>query len=846
MSGRSTLKTYFLTGANPTEANFADLIDSVLVLSEDLTDSVSTASSTLALSASGGNTLNNLISAIDSRVVTLEGAGTAFASNYYDKANIDSKIAILDNAFNTLPYTAQIADLNTIYSNLANEVSQKADLAHNHSIAEVTNLQSSLDEKATKSYVDNVADLLTQSINAIVPSDETEEVSQLQQYVDAINAVIALLPTQTDFATKADIGHTHTVANITDLSSLYYNKSEVDSLTSSATHTHVESDITDLDKYTTGAVDLKLTDHNDRTDNPHGVTKAQVGLGNVANLSVEDLFQTSEAQAYATDEELQAVISAESAHAARADNPHSVTKTQVGLDNVPNINFQSLLDDHLSADNPHGIDLSFFDVYAKAETDARVQFYLDAFRYYFVPTSATDGAGAIGDLAYGNDNGTDRVYFKFGATKWKQLVTTTNINSNLSYNDLTDKLTIGDGGLTKNNFTDTLKTKLDGIESGAEVNVQADWGQTTTTHDSYINNKPGDATSTKTGLATSTQITKLNGIEAGAQVNVATNLGKTLAPNQVTITSSTGNDVVIGEADNTNAGLMSKTHHEKLDGIASGAEVNVQADWAQANSNHDAYINNKPTIPSGNQIIDWTSAVANKSIHSSNLPAIALSTIQVANSEQAMLGLTTQTGDVVVRSDLNETFIRNTTNTGTGMAAFTKLATPTDAVTSVDGSVGAVTTLQLGTTATTALKGNTALLQLGTTSTTALRGDTDLFSGNYNDLTNKPTLLTLGTTSTTALRGDTAIPTITSLLTGIQTATGNAGTSVNLNANASGGPTLTIPKGDKGDPGDAFTYSNFTQAQLDGLKGADSTVPGPVGATFNYNATTKTLSIVTP
>ena len=34
------------------------------------------------------------------------------------------------------------------------------------------------------------------------------------------------------------------------------------------------------------------------------------------------------------------------------------------------------------------------------------------------------------------------------------------------------------------------KTKLDGIEAGAEVNVQSDWNQTTTTADDYIKNKP--------------------------------------------------------------------------------------------------------------------------------------------------------------------------------------------------------------------------------------------------------------------------------------------------------------------------------------------------------------------
>ena len=43
---------------------------------------------------------------------------------------------------------------------------------------------------------------------------------------------------------------------------------------------------------------------------------------------------------------------------------------------------------------------------------------------------------------------------------------------------------------TDNNFTNALQTKLNGIASGAEVNVQSDWNQTTTTADDYIKNKP--------------------------------------------------------------------------------------------------------------------------------------------------------------------------------------------------------------------------------------------------------------------------------------------------------------------------------------------------------------------
>lgn len=41
----------------------------------------------------------------------------------------------------------------------------------------------------------------------------------------------------------------------------------------------------------------------------------------------------------------------------------------------------------------------------------------------------------------------------------------------------------------------------------------------------------------------------------------------------------------------------------KLGGIESGAQVNVQADWSVSDSSSDAFIKNKPTIPSGDQLL---------------------------------------------------------------------------------------------------------------------------------------------------------------------------------------------------------------------------------------------------
>lgn len=49
-------------------------------------------------------------------------------------------------------------------------------------------------------------------------------------------------------------------------------------------------------------------------------------------------------------------------------------------------------------------------------------------------------------------------------------------------------------GLSENDFTNALLTKLNGIAAGAEVNVQSNWNETNTSDDSFIQNKPTDIT----------------------------------------------------------------------------------------------------------------------------------------------------------------------------------------------------------------------------------------------------------------------------------------------------------------------------------------------------------------
>jgi hypothetical protein len=133
-------------------------------------------------------------------------------------------------------------------------------------------------------------------------------------------------------------------------------------------------------------------------------------------------------------------------------------------------------------------------------------------------------------------------------------------------------------------LTGADKTKLDGIQAGAQVNVAANLGYTTAASNGTITSSTGTsatlpaATTALAGLLTGADKTKLDGIQAGAQVNVATNLGITGTGDTRTITSSTGTGITVPTATTTTAGWLSTADKTKLDGIAAGAQVNVGTD----------------------------------------------------------------------------------------------------------------------------------------------------------------------------------------------------------------------------------------------------------------------------
>lgn len=149
---------------------------------------------------------------------------------------------------------------------------------------------------------------------------------------------------------------------------------------------------------------------------------------------------------------------------------------------------------------------------------------------------------------------------------------------------------------TDNNFTDADVTKLSGIETGAEVNVQANWNESDSSSDSFILNKP-------TIPSGSQLVPSATPSDAGEVLTVDQNGDPTWAPAQAPISAGDGiditNNVVSAKVDGTSVTFNADGELEAT------AAPQVQSDWAEADPTDVSFIRNKP---------DQTSLVAGANI----------------------------------------------------------------------------------------------------------------------------------------------------------------------------------------------------------------------------------------
>ena len=166
--------------------------------------------------------------------------------------------------------------------------------------------------------------------------------SQITIQYNATNLVYATVPelkaTERKLQTNIDNHIRDAPRHVSDQERIRWN-GKADS-----THRHRVSDIDGLEaiignQTTNKANQADLTAHINNRNNPHNVTKQQVGLGNVTNVE----------QASKVDFQN---------HLNNHNNPHSVTKTQVGLGNVTNVEQASKQEFNAHANNrsnPHSV-----------------------------------------------------------------------------------------------------------------------------------------------------------------------------------------------------------------------------------------------------------------------------------------------------------------------------------------------------------------------------------------------------------------------------------------------------------------------------------------------------------
>lgn len=147
---------------------------------------------------------------------------------------------------------------------------------------------------------------------------------------DLIRDILAATKTTAGVMTAAD--KTNLDNTVHGLANEITNRTNAINALRTELKTYVDDLIADTGSDVT-ALETKVNNHIANKSNPHTVTKTQVGLGNVNNTSDADK-PVSTAQATAIADAKAAGTTAQTSinsHAGRKDNPHTVTRAQLGL-----------------------------------------------------------------------------------------------------------------------------------------------------------------------------------------------------------------------------------------------------------------------------------------------------------------------------------------------------------------------------------------------------------------------------------------------------------------------------------------------------------------------------------
>lgn len=180
---------------------------------------------------------------------------------------------------------------------------------------------------------------------------------------------------------------------------------------------------------------------------------------------------------------------------------------------------------------------------------------------------------------------------------------------------------------------------------------------------------------------------------------------------------------VLPEATTTTKGAMSAADKVKLNGIASGAEVNVQSDWNQSDNTADDFIKNKPTIPDAVSVTQITSSGTN------------IADITIGNATTHLYAPSGGGGGTVTDVQVDGTSVVSGGVAEIDLAGKADVADIPTKVSDLTNDSGFITSY----TETDPVFTASAAHGITSSDISNWNGKSD-FSGSYNDLTNKPTI----------------------------------------------------------------------------------------------------------
>lgn len=286
---------------------------------------------------------------------------------------------------------------------------------------------------------------------------------------------------------------------------------------------------------------------------------------NASNITIiTNRVQTLETQGSNQETLIEGVTNDLNTHIEDTSNPHSVTKAQVGLGNVTNESKETMFSSPIFTGTPTAPTATKGTNNTQLATTAFVNM-------------------AISDVVAGADTSFDTLkeisdwigsHSESAAAMNSQIIT--------NKNNIT----------TNTSDINTIKTKLNSIASGAEVNVQADWNVTDSTSDAYIKNKPTALPSNGGNADT------VNGHTVNADVPANAKFTDTTYSAGTGITINSTNAISVTDYTNIKANADAAIKTISIGTVTTGAEgTNAAASTSNNATTHTTTLN--LTIPRG-------------------------------------------------------------------------------------------------------------------------------------------------------------------------------------------------------------------------------------------------------